>query len=146
MTAHSTCMLRNRSPFFTPPCSILAPRLVPVIPSLQRQNRIKQNDLYKLCFRGFHPCIVIFPNDNNNNNSSSISRRRSSNRNRIKNIYLNINIQHTLNICSKHGSAYMGLNFLLFESGASDPSACLCNKGVQILEITYIQYLIKVMT
>lgn len=32
--AYSTCMLRSRSPFFTPPCSILAPRLVPIIPSL----------------------------------------------------------------------------------------------------------------
>lgn len=37
--AHSTCILRNRSPFFTPPCSILAPRLVPVIPSLKRNRK-----------------------------------------------------------------------------------------------------------
>lgn len=40
--AHSTCMLRNRSPFFTPPCSILAPRLAPIVPSLKRQRTIRQ--------------------------------------------------------------------------------------------------------
>jgi hypothetical protein len=37
-TAHSVCMLRMRSPFFKPPCSILAPRLVPVTPSLHGEE------------------------------------------------------------------------------------------------------------
>lgn len=36
---HSTCKLRNRSPFLTPPCSILAPRLLPVTPSLQSKEQ-----------------------------------------------------------------------------------------------------------
>lgn len=35
LRAYSTCILCNRRPFFTPPCSILAPRLVPEIPSLK---------------------------------------------------------------------------------------------------------------
>lgn len=47
INGHSTCILRNSSPLFTPPCSILAPRLVPVTPSLQEEN--------KKC-KGTHKC------------------------------------------------------------------------------------------
>lgn len=53
-------MLRNRSPFLTPPCSILAPRLVPVTPSLQRKSRVGQKQLFiKLCFKKCFSCFYF---------------------------------------------------------------------------------------
>lgn len=110
MSAHSTCMLRSRSPFFTPPCSILAPRLVPITPSLTGHKLAKQHWAQMAFVRLTKMEIISMAKGQNVSFEGG-------------------NLQHLL---SQHlrvlKAAYTWFNFFLFGSGGSGPRASLCKR------------------
>lgn len=117
-------MLRSRSPFFTPPCSILAPRLVPISPSLTG-HKIAQcwDHAVRYCLTKMK---IIWTAEGQN-----VS-------------FPDVNLQHPL---SQHlrvlKASYALFNFLLFGSEGSGPRVSLYKRQKSEIHIN-LQWLAQI--